>query len=84
MNRQRPRLAAAAKRSLVMSNNAYVIETARHTAGIAVREPRGFRFYASDALFQPLDNLSFGGLRDLWAAIDLIVEPRHETSGDHP
>jgi hypothetical protein len=67
-----------------MSNKAYVIETVRHTAGIAVCEARGFRFYASDALFQPLDNLSFGGLRDLWAAIDLIVEPRHARSGDHP
>ncbi len=58
-------------------SNAYIVETARHTAGVALRERGGFRFYASDALFQSLDNLSFGGLRELWAAIDLIVEPRN-------
>lgn len=63
-------------------SNAYVIETARHTAGIAVRERRGFRFYAADALFQSLDNLSFSGLRDLWAAIDLLVELRNRPTGD--
>jgi len=64
-------------------SNAYVIETARRTAGIAVRERRGFRFYASDTLFRSLDNHSFSGLGDLWAAIDLVAEPRPAASGEH-
>lgn len=46
-----------------------VIETARHTAGVAVREQGGYRFYAADAVFQPLDNHVFRGLRALYAAV---------------
>jgi hypothetical protein len=61
-------------------SNAYVIETARHTAGIAVREPRGFRFYASDVQYYSLDNLSFSGLGDLRAAIDMLAASRRKTN----
>ncbi len=61
-----------------MTTDAFVIETARHTAGIAVRERRGYRFYASDTLFQPLDNRSFRGLRDLHAAVDRLAAPPAE------
>ncbi len=56
--------------------DAFVIETTRHTAGIAVREHQGFRFYAADALFQSLDNVQFRGLRDLRAAIDRFSDTR--------
>jgi len=55
--------------------DAFIIETTRHTAGIAVREPKGFRFYAADALFRSLDNVQFRGLRDLHAAVDRFDEP---------
>lgn len=59
--------------------DAFVIETPRLTAGIAVREPRGFRFYASDRLFQCLDNREFRALRELRAAVDrLSVGPQDE------
>ncbi len=61
-----------------MTTDAFVIETARHTAGIAVRERGGYRFYASDLLFYALDNRSFRGLRDLHAAIDRIAAPPAE------
>lgn len=63
-----------------MTTDAFVIETARHTAGIAVRERGGYRFYASDVLFQPLDNRSFRGLRHLRAAIDRLVALATERS----
>ncbi len=56
-----------------MTTDAFVIETTRHTAGIAVRERGGFRFYAADTLFHPLDNRSFRGLRELRAAIDRLA-----------
>jgi hypothetical protein len=49
--------------------NAYVIEIASLTAGLAVREARGFRFYSADAAFQPLDTRHFRGLRPLRAAV---------------
>ena len=61
-----------------MTTDAFVIETARHTAGIAVRERGGYRFYASDLLFHSLDNQSFHGLRDLHAAIDRLAAPPAE------
>jgi hypothetical protein len=61
-------------------SNAYVIETPRHTAGIAVREPLGFRFYASDAQYAALDNRSFSGLRALRAAIEMLAAGRRETN----
>jgi len=56
-------------------HDAFVIETARHTAGIAVRERGGFRFYASEARFQPLDGRLFRGLGAVRAAVSTIVEP---------
>jgi hypothetical protein len=50
--------------------DAFVIETERRTAGIAIRERSGFRFYAADRVFQSLDNRTFRGLRDLHATVD--------------
>jgi len=58
-----------------MTTDSFVIETARHTAGIAVRERSGFRFYAAHPLFGPLDNRTFRGLRDLHAEIDRFAAP---------
>lgn len=65
----------------MIDTNAIVIETARRAAGIAVRERCGFRFFASDALFYPLDNQTFSGLRDLWAAIDRVAPARYRGEG---
>lgn len=59
--------------------DAFVIETPRLTAGIAVREPSGFRFYASDMIFQSLDNREFRALRDLRAAVDRHAAGPRET-----
>ena len=54
-------------------SNAFVIESASLTAGLAVREDQGFRFYASDAAFRPLDDRHFHGLRTLRAAVDRLA-----------
>jgi hypothetical protein len=53
--------------------DAFVIETTHHTAGIAVRERRGFRFYASDLLFQPIDNRKFRDLHGLRIVVDRVA-----------
>jgi hypothetical protein len=58
-----------------------VIETARHTAGVAVREQGGYRFYAADPAFQPLDNRLFDELRALYAAVNSLSQ---SPAGDLP
>jgi hypothetical protein len=61
-------------------SDAFVIETAARTAGLAIREGRGFRFYASDHSFQALDNRLFGGIGAIQSAVAAIVRPRRESS----
>lgn len=70
-------------------SNAYVIEIASLTAGLAVREPRGFRFYCADDAFRPLDARHFRGLRALRAAVarfaaglEQSARPRHRFAHD--
>jgi hypothetical protein len=60
---------------------AIVIETARHVTGRATGRSRRSRGFASDALFYPLDNQTFSGLRDLWAAIDRLAPRRDRGEG---
>jgi hypothetical protein len=57
----------------ILMYDAFIIETATHTAGLAVREDRGFRFYASDSRFYPIDNRVFGGLRAIHSAVDSLL-----------
>lgn len=45
-----------------MSAHAFVIETDRHTAGLAIVETNGFRFYASNSLFSALEGRRFGSI----------------------
>jgi hypothetical protein len=52
-------------------SNAYVIETrSDRAAGIAVREERGYRFFASEARFYPLESRRFRHLRAVHAAVE--------------
>jgi hypothetical protein len=63
------RLAAAATWEPDMSN-AFVVETPHRTAGIAVRERSGFRFYAADRFFFGLDQRIFARFGELRRAVD--------------
>lgn len=49
--------------------NAFMIETPHLVAGIAVRERKGFRFFASDRRFLGIDTLKFRGLREVEKAV---------------
>ena len=49
--------------------DAFVVETEGRTAGIAVRDGKTFRFYASDTMFWNLENRRFRSLRDAHAAV---------------
>ena len=53
--------------------NAFVIEHRDLTAGIAVRERGGFRFYSSDALFLTIDAQRFRRLREIDLAVKRVV-----------
>jgi len=48
-----------------MTNQAFSIETSRHTAGIAVADGRGFRFFAAHPLFTALDGKHFNSVVDV-------------------
>jgi hypothetical protein len=74
---------AAAPRSFAMPTEAFIIETPYHTAGIAVRERSGFRFYPSDALFQAFGQRTFRGLHDLQDAINRLSMPRAARAGEY-
>jgi hypothetical protein len=64
--------------------DAFIIETATHTAGLAVRDAGGFRFYASDSRFYPIDNRVFGGLRAVQTAVESIVSAERPAASDAP
>jgi hypothetical protein len=57
--------------------DAFVIEHRNITAGIAVRERGGFRFYSSHEVFLPIEARKFRRLRDIEAAVRRIVEAWH-------
>ena len=57
-------------------SNAVIIELANYTAGIAVREGSGYRFYASETLFRDIDDRKFRRLRELHAAVDGVLKRR--------
>lgn len=45
-----------------MTNQAFSIETGRHTAGIAVADGQGFRFFSAHPLFSGLDGRHFSSV----------------------
>ncbi|MGO8919516.1 MAG: hypothetical protein ACLQJR_26750 [Stellaceae bacterium] len=53
--------------------DAFVIELRDLTAGIAVRERGGYRFYSSDAMFFPIDARKFRRLREIRAALRRVA-----------
>jgi hypothetical protein len=53
--------------------DAIIIELPSRTAGIAVRERGGYRFYASERVFHAMDDRTFPRLRDLRAALDRVA-----------
>jgi hypothetical protein len=60
-------------RSVFMAD-AVVIEHRNLTAGIAVRERGGYRFYSSDALFFPIDTRKFRRLSEIEAEVRRVAE----------
>jgi hypothetical protein len=53
-------------------DTAFVIETAEATAGVIVRQESGFRFFAADPRFGPLDGSTFKSPRAAQKAADLM------------
>jgi hypothetical protein len=51
----------------------YAIETSIGTAGLAVRDAAGFRFYASDQLFTTLENQQYARLAEIYTAVNRLA-----------
>lgn len=53
--------------------DAYVIEMHSRAAGVAVRERRGFRFFAAEGPFFALDQRRFPNLRAVRRAVGRLI-----------
>lgn len=62
-----------------MSASAFTIETSRHTAGIAVVDDNGFRFFAAHPLFASLEGTSYPSV----AAVQRAATRREQQQQDH-
>ena len=60
--------------------DAYVIETRDRAAGVAVRDIRGFRFFAAEAPFFALDKRVFPHLRAVKRAVERLAAHRAQRS----
>ncbi len=63
-------------------SDAFVIEHHDLTAGIAVRERGGFRFYSSDALFRKIDARRFRRLREIRLAVKRLTDAARAATAD--
>ncbi|MGH7087540.1 MAG: hypothetical protein ACREFQ_01420 [Stellaceae bacterium] len=61
--------------------NAYVIEMRSRAAGVAVRDRRGFRFFAAEGPFFALDKRLFPNLRAVRRAVGRLLK-RLDECGD--
>ena len=48
----------------VFMSDTYIIEVSSHTAGIVVRDPEGYRFFAASHRFNPMEGLLFRNARE--------------------
>ncbi len=55
--------------------DAYFIEAGHLTAGIAIRERGGYRFYASTAPFWDIDQRKFRRLQNIRTAVQKMLAP---------
>ena len=60
--------------------DAYVIETRDRAAGVALRDARGFRFFAAEAPFFALDKRLFPHLRAVKRAVERLATRRVQRS----
>jgi len=59
---------------MMMMADAYILETARDTAGIVVAEPGGLRFYASTPAFNEIDGVLYRSLKAARIAVDKLSQ----------
>ena len=54
-------------------SDTYIIEVASQTAGIVVRDPNGYRFFAATHRFNPLEGQLFRNAREAERAAQLLA-----------
>ena len=55
-------------------SDTYIIEVASQTAGIVVRNPDGYRFFAATHRFNPLEGQLFRNAREAERAAQLLAD----------
>jgi hypothetical protein len=56
-----------------MSSDTYIIEVSQQAAGIVVRDPDGYRFFAASHRFNPMEGLLFANAREAERAAFLFA-----------
>ena len=56
-----------------MSSDTYIIEVSQQAAGIVVRDPDGYRFFAASHRFNPMEGLLFANGREAERAAFLFA-----------
>ena len=56
-----------------MSSDTYIIEVSQQAAGIVVRDPDGYRFFAATHRFNPMEGLLFANAREAERAAFLFA-----------
>lgn len=62
-----------AYRGIVMSSDTYIIEVSQQAAGIVVRNPDGYRFFAATHRFNPMEGQLFANAREAERAAFLFA-----------
>ena len=62
-----------------MPSDTYIIEVSQQAAGIVVRDPDGYRFFAASHRFNPMEGLLFANAREAERAAFLFA-----TQGQQP
>ena len=56
-----------------MPSDTYIIEVSQQAAGIVVRDPDGYRFFAASHRFNPMEGLLFANAREAERAAFLFA-----------
>ena len=63
-----------------MSSDTYIIEVSQQAAGIVVRDPDGFRFFAATHRFNPMEGQLFANAREAERAAFLFASQGFQTA----
>lgn len=66
-----------------MLSDRFIVEADRRTVGVAVRVKGGYRFFASDPLFFPLEGIVFPGAKTMSERVAEVAHRAGPAADDH-